>query len=43
MRTVAQLNDEFSAALQFSAYFGENWPAFNECLKDLDWLPYEAD
>lgn len=39
MRTVDALFDEFSAALQFPHYFGENWPAFDECLADMDWLP----
>ena len=39
MRRVGDLFDEMSAALQFPYYFGENWPAFNECLADMDWLP----
>lgn len=39
MRTVRGLFDEMAAALQFPYYFGENWPAFNECLADMDWLP----
>lgn len=39
MRTVSKLFDEVSAALQFPYYFGENWPAFDECLADMDWLP----
>jgi hypothetical protein len=39
MRTVGRLFDEMAAALQFPHYFGENWPAFDECLADMDWLP----
>src|SRR4051794_36382752 len=37
-KNVLSLFDEFSAALQFPYYFGENWNAFNECITDLDWL-----
>ncbi len=29
---------EVSAAFQFPKYFGENWPAVDECLCDLEWL-----
>jgi Barstar (barnase inhibitor) len=39
MRTVERLFDEMAAALQFPYYFGENWPAFAECLADMEWLP----
>jgi len=39
MRTLQGLFDEISAALQFPAFFGENWDALDDCLNDLDWLP----
>jgi Barstar (barnase inhibitor) len=42
MRTTPALFDEFAAALQFPDYFGENWNAFDECLRDLEWLPAGA-
>jgi hypothetical protein len=42
MRSVDGLFDEVAAALQFPDYFAENWPAFAECLGDLDWLPGKA-
>ena len=32
---------EISAAFQFPYYFGENWPALDECITDLDWLKIE--
>lgn len=38
MRSTPALMVEVSAALQFPHYFGENWPAFDECLADMDWL-----
>ena len=38
MRTVDALFDEVSAALQFPAYFGCNWSAFDECLGDMEWF-----
>jgi Barstar (barnase inhibitor) len=41
-RTVESFFDEVGAALQFPYYFGENWPAFAECLTDLGWLPGDA-
>jgi hypothetical protein len=41
-RTARHLFDEWSAALQFPRYFGENWDALNDCLADLQWLPGDA-
>jgi hypothetical protein len=37
-RTVERMFDEVSAAWQFPDYFGENWPALNECIAEMDWL-----
>src|SRR5437764_1364598 len=41
-KTLDDLFNEVGAALQFPWYFGENWPAFSECMSDLDWLPSDV-
>src|SRR5215470_46478 len=33
---------EFVRAFEFPEYFGWNWSAFNECVRDLSWLPAHA-
>jgi hypothetical protein len=42
MSTLEGVFNEVSAALQFPYYFGENWNAFEECIKDLSWLQGDA-
>jgi hypothetical protein len=39
MLNVGQLFDAFAETARFPDYFGRNWPAFDECLADLEWLP----
>ena len=31
---------EASASFQFPYYFGENWPALDECITDLEWIKF---
>jgi hypothetical protein len=38
MRQRQGVFDQFAASLQFPHYFGENWNAFADCVRDLDWL-----
>jgi hypothetical protein len=33
---------EFSDALLFPGYFGWNWAALSDCLRDLNWLPADG-
>ncbi|WP_458106895.1 barstar family protein [Arthrobacter sp. R3-55] len=39
MLTLDQLFAEYKQNFSFPDYFGGNWSAFDECLKDLEWLP----
>ncbi|WP_394843252.1 barstar family protein [Pendulispora brunnea] len=38
MRRREGLFEQFGALLQFPDYFGENWDAFLDCMRDLAWL-----
>ena len=35
----AALFDAFATACDFPEWFGRNWDAFADCLRDLSWLP----
>jgi len=37
--TKESLLEVLSSGLSFPEYFGSNWDALEECLRDLDWLP----
>lgn len=37
--TKAALIDELYKALRLPEYFGENWDALEECIRDFSWLP----
>ena len=30
---------EAAEVMSFPAYFGQNWDAFDECIRDLSWVP----
>ena len=39
IETKAVLLEELYHRLQFPDYFGNNWDALEECIRDLSWLP----
>lgn len=39
VRSKQKLLRTLADELQFPAYFGNNWDALEECLRDLSWLP----
>jgi len=39
MQTYDGLFQQFADKLRFPAYFGRNWPALQDCLNDLTWIP----
>lgn len=39
LRRLDDLFDSFAQKMPFPAYFGRNWPAFDEVLRDLHWMP----
>ncbi len=42
MRDDASVFDHFSEVMEFPDYFGRNWDAMDECLRDMDWAPHKA-
>ena len=42
VRSKEKLFGLLSKALRFPNYFGGNWDALEECLRDLSWLPDNA-
>lgn len=39
MRDHDGLFHEFASKMSFPGYFGENWPALQDCLDDMTWVP----
>ncbi|MFJ8039624.1 barstar family protein [Kitasatospora sp. NPDC096147] len=39
MGTEQELFEQMSARLRLPAYFGWNWDALSECLRDMRWAP----
>lgn len=38
-QTKASLFEHFAECLHFPDYFGRNWDAFLDCVRDLEWIP----
>jgi RNAse (barnase) inhibitor barstar len=38
-RTKEELLRQLGEALRFPEYFGQNWDALDDCLRDMEWLP----
>jgi len=36
------LMNDLARGFQFPDYFGENWNAIDECMRDLEWLPADG-
>lgn len=34
--------EHFAEVLRFPGYFGRNWDAMDECLRDMEWAPADA-
>ena len=39
IKSKTDLINALSSVLRFPDYFGGNWDAFEECIRDLSWLP----
>jgi RNAse (barnase) inhibitor barstar len=39
IKNADDLLDTLAQAMQFPEYFGRNWDALDECLRDMSWLP----
>ncbi|PMR58870.1 hypothetical protein C1A38_22540 [Verrucosispora sp. ts21] len=39
MASADDIFESFSDAFNFPSYFGWNWPALSECVRDLRWIP----
>lgn len=39
MHDDASIFDQFAVSMRFPDYFGRNWDALDECLRDMGWAP----